>query len=245
MPLHVPSGSMQPRSRRKRAELAARSADEALLVGRLKKLGIDVPVKVHENRSVLVSFTDRNGLRIHRGYAYASDRILRSVLTFVHPCTRGGNRKNAELEVTSFPVDHFVVSQLPLRRRERMKPSDRPVLAQLKELHEHLNTAHFGGRLSPIPFRISGRMITRLGELIVDSSTNEAVEIGVSRRHLACDYWNEVAHTVLHEMVHQWQAAQGLQIDHGATFRSKAVEVGILPRAIRDVRATRRAVRHQ
>jgi hypothetical protein len=235
---------MQPRSRRQRAESAARSADAALLVERLNNLGIDVPVKVHENRSVLVSFTDRSGLRIHRGYAYASDRTLQAVLSSVHPCTRGANRKKAELEVTSFPVDHFVVSQHARRRRERMKPSDRPVLARLEERHEHLNTADFGGRLSPIPFRLSDRMTSRLGELIVDSSTNEAVEIGLSRRHLACDDWNEVAHTVLHEMVHQWRAAQGLQIDHGATFRSKTVEVGILPRAIRDVRATRRAARH-
>jgi hypothetical protein len=40
-------------------------------------------------------------------------------------------------------------------------------------------------------------------------------------------------HTQLHEMVHQWQAEQGLPIDHGRQFRNKAVEVGIEPAARR------------
>jgi hypothetical protein len=207
------------------------------------RLGIEVPVKVHENRTVLVSCTDRN-LRIHRGYAYASDRTLRAVLTFVHPYTRRANRKQAQLEVTSFPVDNYVSPARKRRRQAQVKPGDRPILQQLKELHESLNRAHFDGCLSPIRFRISDRMRTRLGELTVDSTTNEAVEIGISRRHLQRDGWSEVVHTVLHEMVHQWQAERGLEIDHGATFRRKAAEVGVEPRAIRDVRATRHAARY-
>jgi len=234
---HVLFESVRQRSRRKRAERDARSADEILLVERLKNLGIDVPVKVHENHNVLMSFTDRSGLRIHRGYAYASDRTLQAVLTFVHPYTRRAKRKEAELEVTSFPVDEFVICSRKRRRREQEKAGDRQMLARLRELHEHLNTTHFRDSLSPISFRISDRMRTRLGELKVDPDTNEAVEIGMSRRHLESDDWGEVLHTVLHEMVHQWQAERGLEIDHGATFRRKAAEVGVLPRAVRDVSA--------
>jgi hypothetical protein len=37
----------------------------------------------------------------------------------------------------------------------------------------------------------------------------------------------------LHEMVHQWQAETGLPVDHGASFRRKAREVGVLPGAKR------------
>jgi hypothetical protein len=44
-----------------------------------------------------------------------------------------------------------------------------------------------------------------------------------------------VAHTVLHEMVHQWQAETGQEADHGPGFRRKAREVGIAPVASRDL----------
>ena len=37
--------------------------------------------------------------------------------------------------------------------------------------------------------------------------------------------------TLLHEMVHQWQCEQGLPLDHGQSFRRKALEVGIRPNA--------------
>jgi hypothetical protein len=36
-------------------------------------------------------------------------------------------------------------------------------------------------------------------------------------------------------MVHQWQAETGAPLDHGSAFREKAREVGIRPRAKRDV----------
>ncbi|HSB54978.1 MAG TPA: SprT-like domain-containing protein, partial [Gemmatimonadales bacterium] len=57
----------------------------------------------------------------------------------------------------------------------------------------------------------------------------------LSRRHLAEHPWAEVEHTMLHEMVHQWQAESRLPIDHGPTFREKARAVGVLPAARRAV----------
>jgi hypothetical protein len=41
--------------------------------------------------------------------------------------------------------------------------------------------------------------------------------------------------TVLHEMVHQWQAETGRPVDHGPGFRAKAEELGVVPRARRRV----------
>jgi hypothetical protein len=55
----------------------------------------------------------------------------------------------------------------------------------------------------------------------------------LSHRHIARDEWQEVHDTLLHEMIHQWQAEQGLKVDHGATFRAKARELGVEPRAKR------------
>jgi predicted SprT family Zn-dependent metalloprotease len=79
-------------------------------------------------------------------------------------------------------------------------------------------------------------MRTRLGELSVDLSTGRPLEIAISRRHIARHPWAEVEHTLLHEMVHQWQAETGRSVDHGTSFRRMARQVGALPGAKRTLR---------
>jgi len=59
----------------------------------------------------------------------------------------------------------------------------------------------------------------------------------ISKFHIEHDGWGEVEHTLLHEMVHQWQVESGLALDHGPVFRRKARAVGIVPSAVRDVRS--------
>jgi hypothetical protein len=81
-------------------------------------------------------------------------------------------------------------------------------------------------------------MRTRLGELSVEISSGRPLAMTISRRHLNHHPWSEIEHTVLHEMVHQWQAETGLRIDHGRTFRVKAREVGVLPAARRTIGRT-------
>jgi hypothetical protein len=78
-------------------------------------------------------------------------------------------------------------------------------------------------------------MKRRLGELSVDIRTGRPIELSISRRHIARHSWAEVEHTLLHEMVHQWQAETGLRVDHGAHFRKKAREIGVLPAARRTI----------
>jgi len=224
---------MKRESRRERAEREARAADEILLIERLEQLGVRWPVKVHENRTVLVSFTDRSGLRIHRGFAYASDRTLGAVIAFVSPGRRRSTRKRAEAEVISFPVENYVRLEPRRRRRARIRPADRKLLNELRKLHARFNHEHFESKLSPVQFRISNRMRTRLGELSVDSRTGDVIEISLSRHHLNRDPWDEVRHTILHEMIHQWQAEAGMALDHGPAFRAKARETGVIPRANR------------
>jgi hypothetical protein len=80
-------------------------------------------------------------------------------------------------------------------------------------------------------------MRSRLGEVAVDVKSGRPVEIALSRRHIARHPWAEVEHTMLHEMVHQWQAENGLPVNHGAGFRRKAAEVGAVATAKRRVRA--------
>jgi hypothetical protein len=175
----------------------------------------------------------RRVLRIHRGYAFAPDDVLRAVVRFLNPRVPRLLRRAAEREFLAFPVNAFVPARQ--RSRERARPGDLRLIHRLRELHRQLNAQHFGGSLPEIPIRISGRMKSRLGELSVDLKTGRAREIAIGRRHLLRHPWSEIEHTLLHEMVHQWQAESGLRVDHGPGFRRKAREVGVLPAARRTI----------
>ncbi|HZN99334.1 MAG TPA: SprT-like domain-containing protein, partial [Gemmatimonadales bacterium] len=87
-----------------------------------------------------------------------------------------------------------------------------------------------------IAVRVSRRMRARLGHYMSASPSGESAEIVVSRRHIRRHGWEEALHTLLHEMVHQWQAENGFPVDHRGRFRRKAREVGVLAQARRLVR---------
>jgi hypothetical protein len=108
-----------------------------------------------------------------------------------------------------------------------VRVEDAPILARLAELHRELNARYFEGRLREISFRLSGRMRSRLGEVTLERGSGAATEIGISRRHLRRDGWTAVSATLLHEMVHQWQAESGLPVNHGREFRRMARIVGL------------------
>ncbi|HJP55510.1 MAG TPA: SprT-like domain-containing protein [Gemmatimonadales bacterium] len=201
---------------------------------RLRRLGLTEvdEVRTHANRTVMLSLR-RRVLRIHRGYAHAPDPVLAAIVRFLRRGTRRDTRRAAEREFLAFPVHHHVP---PAPRRvspQRSRPGDALMLERLRAAHAALNARHFAGALAEIPIRLSGRMRRRLGELVAGLDTGRPVAIILSRRHLRRDPWPEVEHTLLHEMVHQWQAEEGLPLDHGRSFRRKAREVGIVPRAVR------------
>ncbi|MGH7509382.1 MAG: SprT-like domain-containing protein [Gemmatimonadales bacterium] len=210
---------------------------ERHLAERLESLGLHAlkHVLTHTNRSVMLHLTSAGVLRIHRGYAFAPDRVLRAIVRFLNPRVPRALRRLAEREFLGFPVQEYAPSRPRAVRCERARPGDIALIHRLENLHRHLNANHFGGELGRITIRLSSRMRTRLGELVVDLKTGRPIEMGLSRRHLARHPWAEVEHTMLHEMVHQWQAENGLPIDHGRTFRRKAREVGVLPVAKRAV----------
>jgi len=209
---------------------------EDCLPQRLQALGLrDVEqVLTHSNQTVMLSL-NRRILRIHRGYGFAPDSVLKAVVRFLNPRIPRTLRRAAEREFLEFPVHAYTPTPERAPRRERARPGDLRLIHQLEELHRTLNLRHFGGALPKIPIRLSSRMKRRLGELAVDSRTGQATEIALSRRHVTRHRWAEVEHTMLHEIVHQWQAESGLAVDHGRTFRRKAREVGVLPTARRVV----------
>jgi hypothetical protein len=218
-------------------------SDEATLQRRLEALGLAgiSRLTLQQNRTVMVSLTRGRVLRIHRGYLYAPDRVLREVVRFLDPGTDRVRARRAQRELLAFPVRVFVPGG---PRGDASRPGDRGVIEELARRHARLNQDHFGGRLGGIRFRVSDRMRSRLGELVLDERGRGAVEIAISRRHLRRDGWAEVEQTLLHEMVHQWQAETGAPVNHGAGFKRKAMEVGVEPRAWRNVHSRSKAARY-
>ena len=205
------------------------------LVGRLKALGLPPfgRITTHRNEQVMLSWVPEKVLRIHEGYAGAPDDVLRAIVRFVTPGVRRPVRLAARRLFLAFPVDeHAPPAPRPVRPR-RIASGDQPVVERLERMHAEFNRQHFAGALQPILIRLSGRMRSRLGELRLDRKTGKALYIGISRRHLRRDGWAAVMDTLLHEMVHQWQAETGRPVDHGGEFRARARQVGIEARAVR------------
>jgi SprT-like family len=238
----IPSGARSAKSRNlhlTQLELALdrtqpRTADE--LLARLRSLGLRSieSLRLTHNRNVMVSYKGSQ-LRVHEGYLSASEPVLRAIITFVQGRTRR-DRKAAQLVIMSHPI---VVAPRPEPRRERTHPDDDVIASKLMEWHERFNAEHFDGALTPIRVRVSRRMKSRLGHYSPQLPGGEPPEIAISRRHLRRHGWQEALHTLLHEMVHQWQAESSQEIDHGRIFRAKARQVGITPFARRVVPSSR------
>ena len=209
-----------------------RNAEE--LRSRLQRLGLgsQYRVRLTTNRTVVVSYSGGE-LRIHNSFLSASEEVWQAIITFVHGRNRVA-RQEARKTILEFPVPH--AGDAPRRRRapERTHPADLPAIRELTRWHKAYNEARFGGTLRTIPIRISRRMKSRLGHYSPAGDGCEP-EIVLSRRHIRRDGWEEALHTLLHEMVHQWQDEQGVAVDHGASFRAKAQAVGITPLACRAV----------
>lgn len=214
--------------------------EEAVLARRLHLLGLpaSVRIRVNDNRTVMVSVSNGGVVSIHRGYALAPDRVLKAVVRFLKPRLSREARRAAEREILAFRAADWALGE-PRRRRsgDRPRPGDAEKTERLTRLFADYNARHFGGLLPALPMRISGRMRTRLGQLCLHHATGVPHEITLSRVHIDRHGWKEAAHTLLHEMVHLWQHVNGHPVDHGALFRRKAIQVGVVAAARRDVGA--------
>ncbi len=201
---------------------------------RLRALGLGTmhKVKLTRNRTVVVSH-GRGELRIHHSFLTAPEEVWRAVIAFVHARNKD-KRSEARQKILAFPIQ--LPDDAPVRRRppDRTDPRDEPLVAELIRLHGEFNREQFEGRLALVQIRVSRRMRSRLGHYSKADRFGPA-EIAVSRRHIRRDGWDEASHTLLHEMVHQWQDEQGLGLNHGAHFRAKARAIGITPSACRAV----------
>ncbi|MBX6331537.1 MAG: SprT-like domain-containing protein [Gemmatimonadaceae bacterium] len=207
------------------------------LLARLRALGLKgiTRCRLTRNRAVMVSFSGRE-LRIHEAYLGATPEVLEAIVAFVCGRTRH-ERRAAQRIILSFPIRAPL--RTPVRRPGRTNEEDEALVRELMYWHAEYNARYFNGMLSTVPIRISRRMRSRLGQYTAASPYGEPAEIAISRAHIRRHGWAEALHTLLHEMVHQWQAESGYEIDHGAAFRAKAIEVGIAPHARRELRAAK------
>jgi hypothetical protein len=205
-----------------------RTGDE--LLAHLRALGLKriEHCQLTRNRNVMVSFRGRE-LRVHEGYLAAPVDVHQAIVGFVEGRTRA-ERRVAQRRI----VAHGVETPRGPSRREKTRPEDEPLSAKLSEWHGQYNAEHFGGTLKEVPVRVSRRMKSRLGHYSAANATVPG-EIAISWRHLRRHGWEEALHTLLHEMVHQWQDETGLPLDHGRGFRAKARAVGIEAAAKRAV----------
>lgn len=212
---------------RGRAAIRARTA---VLFSRLQGVGLRgvESLVLMRTRTVMVSLIGRT-LRVHEGYADAPDETLRAIVTFATSRTKAARAAAKEAILA-----HDVERAPAVKRAERARPGDVSLLAQLNAAHRDLNERWFGGTLQSVPIRLSGRMASRLGHYDPGSRLTPP-EIALSRTHVVKHGWKEAMHTLLHEMVHQWQHETGATLDHGAGFRKKCREVGITPAARRDI----------
>lgn len=120
----------------------------------------------------------------------------------------------------------------PRTRVPRTHRDDVEFVHRLQEAHAEYNHALFDAALKPVVIRISRRMKNRLGHYM-EAGRGLPAEIAISRKHITRDPWDDVLHTLVHEMVHQWQDENGYALDHSQVFRRKAREIGISARATR------------
>lgn len=205
----------------------------AELLERLRALGLRgmSGCRLTRNRSVMVSF-DATEIRVHEGYLSSPDDVLAAIVRFVE-----GRTRRERLEARRRLLAHPIETAGKRRRRDVTHPDDLRLAERLTEWHAEYNARFFGGALRRLEVRVSRRMRARLGHYSAATPAGDPPEIAISRRHLRRHGWDEALETLLHEMVHQWQDERGLEIDHGRTFRAKAREVGIPPRARRVVAA--------
>lgn len=210
---------------------SAKQQVETRFLELLRKRGLKsiTSLQLTTNARVMVSFRGSE-MRIHRGYLDATPEVLDAVVRLVEGRTKSVRREAGKFVVANAPAG---ISAEP-QRRERTHPDDEAWSARLVDEHRRLNTERFAGELKPIAVRVSRRMKSRLGHYSPAVGSTPP-EIAISRRHIRRHGWTDALETLVHEMVHQWQAETGAPLDHGAGFRRKAVEVGIRPRAKRAI----------
>ncbi|HVA36146.1 MAG TPA: SprT-like domain-containing protein [Candidatus Dormibacteraeota bacterium] len=96
-----------------------------------------------------------------------------------------------------------------------------PSEAELQLLFARLNLQYFGGEIPPYRIAYNGRFSTVAGRIIHKPPTIE-----LSPKHFR-RHPERLEETLLHEMIHAWLDAKGMDSGHTSAFKRKMRELGI------------------
>lgn len=182
------------------------------------------------NRRIMASVANRGrDLRLNEAFAAAPDAVLVAVGELF--TAKNARRRNAAREtVRRFIAQIPAPATAPRPRTRRATAADRVQIARMQAEFDRVNAESFGGSLPRVPIHLSGRMKRRNGHF-----SPNPLEIVMSRRLCVHGAPGEAEHTMRHEMIHLWQFAEGLPVDHGPAFRKMARRLDVHPRATRPV----------
>jgi len=119
-----------------------------------------------------------------------------------------------------------------------MKRSAYKTLGQLYAAYHEVNQSRFGMLLPMLPIFINPGVRKRqnseepeIAHLWTDDYTGAPRYIEFWEHHALTDHWSYVRETLLHEVIHVWQAATGRKVAHDAVFRLMAKRLGVSGRA--------------
>lgn len=104
-------------------------------------------------------------------------------------------------------------------------------LGRLYVLYHDTNERYFGGLLPLVPIYFAPNLKPGKTEttayLWTDDYEGVPRYIVVREEHALQDPWPSVQDTLLHELIHVWQASRGHKVNHGPTFKKMAARLGV------------------
>ncbi len=229
---------------------------EAEILTLLRKRGAKTlqRVRFRANRSTIWSLT-RHGttLNLHIAYRTASANLLDAFAFIVTaPGTRSRRYREAVRMVREWPplgdaLNAVRAANERVGRPSRMRRCDGSTEQRqfLRRVYQHLNRQYFGELLeSNLPLRFSGRMVSRLGQLLTNGKKGAEgiVEIALNIDLMLEGNEDELVETLAHEMAHAVDYQLNGRTGHGATWKRWALKAGCEPVACtqRHIRRRRR-----
>lgn len=195
-------------------------------------------VRYRPNRTVLLSVSrDGRTLNTHECFREAPRPVLDAIATFVSAPRRSREYRRALETIRGWEGAARGLERARRARppRQRARPTTSgPELVRLRGLFDRYNRQRFGGRLPPIPLRVSGRMTRTLGTISYTETDGErgVREIAIAAELLLRSNEAVLRDTLLHEMAHAEAWLRHGHQRHGRLWRRIAERVGCAPRAL-------------
>jgi hypothetical protein len=189
------------------------------------RLGEDVRLTVHDNRSTMVSFR-RHGtelrLRVHHMFLDATEEVVEALVAFADDSRAGrARRRDAGRRIDAWVRRHR--ARISAERQRPLQPRGRA--HDLQALFDRQNAEHFGGaidaRIGWGPVRVGDRTRSVKTGVYHEDARLIRIHPSLDRPEIPEFY---VAFVVFHEMLHQAVPARETgrrRIVHGPEFKRR------------------------